>query len=77
MISDGECCRRYSRGVLRHLMQADEMLGPILVSLHNVRFFQRLMQAMRAAIGRGEFAGFARSWLARYQAAGSAGGDEE
>jgi queuine tRNA-ribosyltransferase len=74
---DGECCRRYSRGVLRHLMQADEMLGPILVSLHNVRFFQRLMQAIRDAISRTEFAGFARSWLARYQAEKSAGDEEE
>jgi queuine tRNA-ribosyltransferase len=74
---NGLCCRRYSRGVLRHLIQAEEMLGPTLVSLHNVRFFQRLMQAMRDAIRRGEFASFARAWLARYQAENSAGDEEE
>lgn len=61
-------CRQYSRGVLRHLFQADEMLGPILVSLHNVRFFQRLMQRVRQAIEQGGYDAFAAAWLARYEA---------
>ncbi|MFA7236410.1 MAG: tRNA guanosine(34) transglycosylase Tgt [Phycisphaeraceae bacterium] len=43
-------CRRFSRGYLRHLFMADEMLGPILVSLHNLRHFQRLMLDIRRAI---------------------------
>ncbi|MDD4891877.1 MAG: tRNA guanosine(34) transglycosylase Tgt [Phycisphaerae bacterium] len=67
---DCDCCRRFSRGAVRHLTLADEMLGPILVSVHNVRFFQRLMQSIRDAISRGEFEAFARRWLARYLAGG-------
>jgi len=67
---DGLCCRQYSRGTIRHLMLAGEMLGPILVSLHNVRFFQRLMAAIRQAIGQGRYGDFARQWLARYLAGG-------
>ncbi len=42
--------RGFSRGYLRHLFQAGEMLGPILVTLHNLRFFQRLMDDLREAI---------------------------
>jgi queuine tRNA-ribosyltransferase len=41
---------RHSRGYLRHLFLAGEMLGPILVSLHNVTFYQRLMREARTAI---------------------------
>jgi len=40
----------FSRGYIRHLFQASEMLGPLILSLHNVRYFQRLMFAIRAAI---------------------------
>jgi queuine tRNA-ribosyltransferase len=42
--------RGFSRGYLRHLFQAGEMLGPILVTLHNLRFFQRLTGDLREAI---------------------------
>jgi queuine tRNA-ribosyltransferase len=44
------CAGGYSRAYLRHLFMADEMLGPILVSLHNLRHFQRLMLDIRRAI---------------------------
>ncbi len=47
---DCMCCREFSRGYLRHLFSVGEMLGPTLVSLHNVRYFQRLMLDIRAAI---------------------------
>lgn len=40
----------FSRGYIRHLFQCGEMLGPIVLSLHNVRYFQRLMFAIRQAI---------------------------
>jgi len=40
----------FSRAYLRHLFQAGEMLGPILVTLHNLRFFQRLTSDLRDAI---------------------------
>jgi len=47
---DCYCCRHFSRGYLRHLFSVQEMLGPTLVSLHNVRFFQRWMLDIRNAI---------------------------
>jgi queuine tRNA-ribosyltransferase len=43
-------CRRFSRAYLRHLFQADEMLGPILTSLHNIAHFQALLLDIRRAI---------------------------
>ncbi len=47
---DCPCCLQYSRATLRHLVVADEMLAPILLTLHNLRYFHRLMERMRAAI---------------------------
>ncbi len=41
---------RHSRGYLRHLFQANEMLGPMLVSIHNLTYYQRLMAEARRAI---------------------------
>src|SRR5262245_13926644 len=41
---------RHSRGYLRHLFQADEMLGPMLLSIHNLTYYQRLLAAAREAI---------------------------
>jgi queuine tRNA-ribosyltransferase len=46
---------RHSRGYLRHLFQAGEMLGPILVSMHNITYYQRLMAETRRAIAEGRF----------------------
>ncbi len=47
---DCYACGHFSRGYLRHLFMAEEMLGPILVSLHNVRFFQRFMGRLRCLL---------------------------
>lgn len=47
---DCYACRTASLGYLRHLFLAGEMLGPILVSLHNLRFFQRFMARIRQLI---------------------------
>jgi queuine tRNA-ribosyltransferase len=57
---DCDCytCRTFSRGAIRHYFFASEMLGPILVSLHNTRFYQRLMSDIRASIESGTFARF-------------------
>lgn len=52
------CCTKFSRGAIRHFIFAGEMLGPILLSLHNLRFYQRLMADMRQAIGEGRFEAF-------------------
>jgi queuine tRNA-ribosyltransferase len=50
-------CNR-SRAYIRHLFQADEMLGPMLLSIHNLTFYQRLMQWARQAIEEDRFDAF-------------------
>ena len=50
---DCTTCTRFSRAYLRHLFAADEMLGPRLLSLHNVHFLTSLVRSARAAILRG------------------------
>jgi queuine tRNA-ribosyltransferase len=52
---DCPACRGFSRAYLRHLFLAREMLGPILASLHNVAYLQRLVARARAAISAGRF----------------------
>ncbi len=47
-------CARFSRGYIRHLFLSGEMLGPTLTSIHNLRFFQRLMGKMRELLLTGE-----------------------
>jgi queuine tRNA-ribosyltransferase len=49
---------RHSRGYLRHLFQAGEMLGPMLVSIHNLTYYQRLMADARQAIAENRFTAF-------------------
>ena len=60
LMSDCACytCANFSRAYLHHLFAADEMLGPTLLSLHNVAFYLRLMADARAAIREGRFAAF-------------------
>ena len=43
-------CTRHSRAYLHHLFKAEEMLGPMLLTWHNVRYYQDLMRDLRAAI---------------------------
>lgn len=68
---DPECecpvCTRFSRGYLRHLFMADEMLGPILVSWHNLAFYQRLLLELRYAIRSGSAVEFRAAQLARWR----------
>ena len=59
-------CRRFSRAYLRHLIHADEMLGPRLLSLHNVHFLIAMMRRARAAIVDGSFEAWSREWLTRF-----------
>jgi queuine tRNA-ribosyltransferase len=69
---DPECgcyaCRHFSRAYIRHLLQAGEILGMYLMSIHNIAFLLDLMREMRAAIVEGRFQAFAERWLARYEA---------
>ena len=69
---DCETCTTFSRGYLRHLFMAEELLGLRLLSLHNVRYLIRLAAAMRAAIRRNAFGPWAAEWRRRYLHSGSA-----
>jgi len=60
-------CRTFSRGYLRHLFNVDEMLGPMLVSLHNVYFYLALMRELRAAVEKNEFSAFSERFLESYK----------
>ena len=51
-------CAGYSRAYLHHLFRAKEMLGPILLTVHNIHHYQRLMAALREAIAGGRLAAF-------------------
>ena len=59
---DAECgcyaCRNFSRAYVHHLQRVDEILGARLATIHNLRFYLDLMQAMRDAIERGGFEAF-------------------
>ena len=59
-------CANYSRAYLHHLVKAGEILGAILVTEHNLTFYQQLMQAMRDAIAEGRFAAFAGDFRRNY-----------
>ena len=59
-------CASYSRAYLHHLQKAGEILGAMLVTEHNLAFYQQLMAAMRAAIGEGRFAAFATRFRENY-----------
>lgn len=59
-------CARYSRAYLHHLVKAEEMLGPMLLTEHNVWHYQQLMQGLRAAIAEQRLDQFARDRVARY-----------
>ena len=48
-------CRRHSRAYIHHLLKCDEMLGPILLTWHNIQYYQDLMGRMRGAILEGRF----------------------
>jgi queuine tRNA-ribosyltransferase len=75
---DDDCpcsaCQRFSRAYLRHLVNQQELLGLILLSEHNVRFLLDLTAAARAAIERGELAGFKAAALDRLAQAAAASG---
>ena len=55
----------YSKAYLHHLVRSDEILGKVLLSWHNLSFFQGLMAQMRAAIAAGTFQAFRRAFHAR------------
>jgi len=63
-------CRNFSRGYIRHLLRAREMLGGQLLTMHNLHYLATLMAAMRKAIGAGRFEVFRQEfWQRRGEAA--------
>lgn len=71
---DCETCARFSRGYIRHLFNAGEMLGPTLTSIHNLRFYQRLMHRIRELILVGQLARIPDEFPI---ASAASGGEEE
>jgi queuine tRNA-ribosyltransferase len=73
---DDQCacpaCRSYSRAYLHHLFRAEEMLGPMLLTWHNLQYYQDLMRGLRHAIAETRLAGFVADFVA-----GQALGDVE
>ena len=59
-------CTTWSRAYIHHLVRAGEILGAMLMTEHNLWFYQRLMQAMRSAIGEGRFTSFASDFRRDY-----------
>jgi queuine tRNA-ribosyltransferase len=60
---DCETCLNYSRAYLRHLDRCNEILGARLMTIHNLRVYQRLMQGLREAIGAGCLDSFAAEYI--------------
>lgn len=63
---DCTACTRFTRAYLRHLFVAGEMLGPMLLSLHNVTFYQRLLRDLRSAVLAGQAAAFREQQLGNW-----------
>ncbi|SFB79041.1 tRNA guanosine(34) transglycosylase Tgt [Pseudoalteromonas denitrificans] len=65
---DSECdchtCKNYSRAYLHHLDKCNEILGSRLNTIHNLRYYQRLMQGLRDAIGEGKLTEFVENFYA-------------
>ena len=61
-----DACTKYGRAYLHHLVKAGEILGAMLLTEHNLTFYQQLMAGMRSAIGEGRFAAFAADFRRDY-----------
>jgi queuine tRNA-ribosyltransferase len=60
---DCETCLNYSRAYVKHLERCNEILGARLMTIHNLRFYQNLMQGLRDAIDAGNLESFAAAYL--------------
>ena len=60
------CCKNYTKAYLRHLLNVDEMLGAMLLSLHNITFLHKLMRGLREAIFADSLQDFAKEFYAKY-----------
>ena len=70
---DPECgcpvCTSWSRAYVHHLVRSGEILGAMLMTEHNLNFYQQLMAGLREAIGAGRLASYAEAFRARYRSA--------
>ena len=68
---EGNCacsaCREFTRGYIRHLIKAEEILGLRLITLHNLHFYLNLMSQARTEIERGTFDQFRKAFVAEYK----------
>ena len=66
--SDCACrvCATWSRAYIHHLIRAGEILGAMLMTEHNLSFYQQLMEKLRAAIGEGRLSSVANAFRDRY-----------
>jgi queuine tRNA-ribosyltransferase len=58
---------QFTRAYIRHLITAGEILGSVLLTMHNVRFYLDLMQQARGHIEAGDYAAWHQSWIKRYE----------
>ncbi|MBR2190479.1 MAG: tRNA-guanine transglycosylase, partial [Eubacterium sp.] len=63
-------CRRFSRAYIRHLLKAKEMLGMRLCVLHNLYFYNKMMEEIRDAIANNNFQEYKKNKLAGFEADG-------
>jgi queuine tRNA-ribosyltransferase len=66
-------CRAFTRGYIRHLIKAEEILGLRLVTLHNLYFYLNLMSRARTEIENGTFDQFRKAFVAEYETRDTAG----
>ncbi len=64
---DCYCCRNFTRAYIRHLINADEILGGELLSIHNIRFLTKLMEDVRQAIMEDRFLDFYNEFTQKYE----------
>ncbi len=60
------CCKNYTKAYLRHLINVNEMLGGMLLSLHNITFLHNLMKGIREAIFADSLTDFAEEFYSKY-----------
>ncbi len=65
--SDNPICKEYSAGYIHHLFNAKEMLGGMLLSLHNIYFYQNMMKEIREAIETSSFENYSTKFLSKYK----------
>ena len=68
---DSQCacpaCKQYSRAYIHHLIRSGEILGAMLLTWHNLQFYQDLMANLRGAISKGELTNYANNFRAAYK----------